>query len=72
MASLFDHTKKIRAAIQAAQDDGFEPSVELYYSWEGRVTGIDLELIQYSVNGEGTRYVANYEVLFSEEREDVV
>lgn len=67
MASLFDHAEKIRAAIQAAKDDGFEPSFEVYHSYDREVIGVDLELVQYSVDGYGTRYISNYEILFAKE-----
>lgn len=70
MGSLSEHTKSIKAAIQAAIDDGYSAEFDLgYVQWRDYPIEISLELIQYSKNGEGRTYVAAYDTVFTEERD---
>ncbi len=62
MASLSEHADNIRAAIMAAEADGFKVESEIYYARfePDSLESVDLEIRQYSVNGEGHRYIANW------------
>lgn len=61
MGTLTDHAAVIKAAIKAAEDDGFKLEVDITYdSWDpGHVSRIEVDLW-----GEG----ANYINVFTEER----
>lgn len=68
MATLSEHSEKIRAAIEAAKADGFVIESNLYYAHNGAVTDVDLMIHKYSKNGEGRNYIAQYDTLNSEDR----
>lgn len=62
MATLSEHAERIRAAIEAAEADGFKVRAEVYrVPWDhSEIDEIDLEIKQYSKNGNGETYLANY------------
>lgn len=69
MAFLSEHAKSIRAAIKAAEADGYVIEYDILRdrSDGSRVVEIDLELHQYSETGDGYRYLANYQLLHTKE-----
>lgn len=66
--TLSEHAEKIRAAIQAAETDGYSIECDVYHLPDGDVHSVDLEIYKYSVNGLGQRYVAQYATLHTDER----
>lgn len=60
MASLTEHAALIKAAIKAAQEDGFKVEVDLTYE----PFGSQVEMIEVDLWGEG----GNYVTVFTEDR----
>lgn len=44
MATLSEHADNIKAAIQAAQAEGFKLEADIHYGWDGMADVIELDI----------------------------